>query len=53
MQKNLRLFAIGDVSADFEGSIEFLRKFTTIDKPFFQYDPKNDKIHDDPQAEVD
>lgn len=42
----LRLLAISDVTADFRGSIEFLKKFTTIDFPFFVYDPKTTAIDD-------
>ena len=35
----LRLLAISDVTCDFMGSIDLLRVFTTIDVPFFVYDP--------------
>jgi alpha-aminoadipic semialdehyde synthase len=38
-QKNLRMFGICDVTCDFEGSIQFLTEFTSIDKPFYVYDP--------------
>jgi len=37
-QKKLRLFGVCDITADFEGSIQFLTEFTTIDKPFYLYD---------------
>lgn len=30
---------VSDISCDVKGSIEFLERSTTIDKPFFQYDP--------------
>ena len=30
---------VSDISCDVNGSIEFLLRSTTIDKPFFQYDP--------------
>jgi alpha-aminoadipic semialdehyde synthase len=43
----LRLLAISDVTADFQGSIDFLKKFTTIDHPFFVYDPKTGNATDD------
>ena len=46
-EKRLRLLGISDVTCDFEGSIEFLRKFTEIDHPFFVYDPKTDSASDD------
>uniref|UniRef100_A0A914WJ94 Saccharopine dehydrogenase (NAD(+), L-lysine-forming) n=1 Tax=Plectus sambesii TaxID=2011161 RepID=A0A914WJ94_9BILA len=36
-----RLIAICDISADPEGSIEFVRKCTTVDKPFYIYDQKH------------
>lgn len=38
--ESIRLLAISDVTCDFKGSIDFLEKFTTIDYPFFVYDPK-------------
>ena len=34
-----RLRFVADISCDVHGSIEFLERTTTIDKPFFQYDP--------------
>jgi alpha-aminoadipic semialdehyde synthase len=34
-----RLLVVADISCDVNGSIEFLERSTTIDKPFFQYDP--------------
>ena len=33
------LFAVGDISCDVNGSIEFLDHTTTIDKPFFSWSP--------------
>lgn len=45
--KLLRLLAISDVTADFRGSIDFLKKFTTIDFPFFVYNPATGEIFDD------
>jgi len=30
---------VSDISCDIHGSIEFLERTTTIEKPFFQYDP--------------
>jgi len=38
--KKLRLIGICDVTCDIEGSIEFLTEYTTIDRPFFLYNPK-------------
>ena len=34
-----RLLVVSDISCDLHGSIEFLERSTTIDHPFFQYDP--------------
>ena len=40
----MRLIAISDVTCDYMGSIDFMRHFTTIEKPFFVYKPENDEI---------
>lgn len=43
----MRLLAISDVTCDYMGSIDFMRHFTTIEKPFFVYQPETDLIvHD-------
>jgi alpha-aminoadipic semialdehyde synthase len=34
-----RLLVVSDISCDVNGSIEFLERSTTIDRPFFTYDP--------------
>ena len=34
-----RLLGIGDVTCDYNGSIEWLRHFTHPDKPFWVYNP--------------
>jgi hypothetical protein len=34
-----RLLLLADLTCDAKGSIEFLERITTIEKPFFQYDP--------------
>ena len=41
------LFAVGDISCDVNGSIEFLEHTTTIDKPFFSWDPVTNKELDE------
>lgn len=41
-----KLIGIGDVTCDYEGSIEFLRKFTTPDEPFWVYNPETEKVVD-------
>jgi len=44
--RRLRLLGITDISCDFKGSIEFLREFTSIEKPFIVYDAENDVFHE-------
>jgi alpha-aminoadipic semialdehyde synthase len=34
-----RLLVVSDISCDVGGSIEFLDRSTTIDRPFYNYDP--------------
>ena len=46
-KKELRLLGISDVTCDYMGSIEFLKHFTTIDNPFFIYNPEDDSISHD------
>lgn len=45
-QGNTSLIAIADISCDINGSIEFLDKTTSIDHPFFHYNPLNGMISD-------
>ncbi|EEF46191.1 alpha-aminoadipic semialdehyde synthase [Ricinus communis] len=45
--KGCPLTAITDLTCDMEGSIEILNQTTTIDTPFFRYDPLNDSYHHD------
>ena len=40
-----RLLAIADISADMNGSIEFTRFATKIDKPFVIYNPNSDSYN--------
>mmetsp|Transcript_20113 Transcript_20113/g.36905 ORF Transcript_20113/g.36905 Transcript_20113/m.36905 type:complete len:741 (-) Transcript_20113:1128-3350(-) len=44
---NKSLFAVGDISCDVNGSIEFLQHTTTIDKPFFSWNPATNEAVDD------
>lgn len=46
-KKKLRLLGISDVTCDYMGSIDFLKKFTTIDAPFFVYHPETEEITTD------
>lgn len=34
------------MTCDYEGSIEFLRKFTTPDNPFWIYNPITEEVND-------
>lgn len=34
-----RFMGLTDISADYEGSIEFTSRFTSIEEPFLLYDP--------------
>lgn len=43
----ISLYAVGDISCDVNGSIEFLQHTTTIDKPFFSWNPLTNKVVDD------
>lgn len=37
-QPNCQLMGVCDISADYEGSIEFTRRFTSIEEPFLLFD---------------
>eukprot|EP01133_Synstelium_polycarpum_P015981 gene15981-19006_t len=43
---NSRLLGVADISADINGSLEFLMRTTSIDSPLYIYDPKTQEIHD-------
>ena len=51
-----RLLGLTDISADYEGSIEFTSRFTSIEEPFLLYDPVNisfkEKISDLEKNEI-
>ena len=51
-----RLMGLTDISADYEGSIEFTSRFTSIEEPFLLYDPVGmnflEKIADFKQDEI-
>lgn len=34
-----QLYSVADISCDIDGGIEFTTKATTIDKPFYYFDP--------------
>ncbi|KAL7543132.1 hypothetical protein ACHAXR_012453 [Thalassiosira sp. AJA248-18] len=46
-QGHKSLFAVGDISCDVGGSIEFLQHTTTIDKPFFSWNPVTNQADDE------
>ncbi|KAG2662088.1 hypothetical protein PVAP13_1KG526730 [Panicum virgatum] len=47
MKSGCLLVGICDITCDIGGSIEFVDKSTSIEKPFFRYDPSNNSYHDD------
>ncbi|XP_027333102.1 alpha-aminoadipic semialdehyde synthase isoform X2 [Abrus precatorius] len=46
-RKGTPLVGIADITCDIGGSIEFVNRSTSIDSPFFRYDPTTDSYHDD------
>ena len=42
-ENRLRLLSIADISCDIGGSVEFMDFVSTIDNPYFLYDPLTDK----------
>jgi alpha-aminoadipic semialdehyde synthase len=44
-ENKLRLVSISDISCDINGSLEFMDRASTIDQPFFFYDPANKSVH--------
>ena len=44
---NRRLLAVADISCDVEGSIEFLGKSTTVERPYYEYDPITGEMSED------
>jgi alpha-aminoadipic semialdehyde synthase len=53
---NSRLMGVTDISADYEGSVEFTSRFTSIEEPFLLYDPVEmkfkEKINDFVKDEI-
>jgi alpha-aminoadipic semialdehyde synthase len=43
----LPLLGVCDITCDFQGSVEFLKQFTSIEKPFFVYDLAADAVVND------
>lgn len=40
------LMGVCDISADYEGSVEFTRRFTSIEEPFLVYDTQKDEFYE-------
>ncbi|KAI8820791.1 Saccharopine dehydrogenase-domain-containing protein [Fimicolochytrium jonesii] len=45
-EHRLRMLSIADVSCDINGSLEFMSHSSTIDSPFYMYDPATRTTHD-------
>lgn len=46
-KKGCPLVGLCDITCDIGGSIEFVNQTTSIDSPFFRYDPLNNSYHQD------
>ena len=46
LAKKSALLGISDISADYMGSIEFTKHFTSIENPFLLYDPVSEEYHE-------
>ncbi|KAK4478988.1 hypothetical protein RD792_014495 [Penstemon davidsonii] len=47
MRNGCPLVGISDITCDVGGSIEFVNQTTSIDSPFFRYDPRDNSYHHD------
>jgi len=47
MRNHCPLVGVADITCDISGSLEFVNQTTTIDSPFFRYDPMNNSYHYD------
>jgi len=50
---NKKLIGICDITCDYEGAIESLKKFTSIERPFYIYDPVSKDCLDDLSSLLD
>ncbi|KAJ3235224.1 hypothetical protein HDU78_005295 [Chytriomyces hyalinus] len=50
LEDRLRLLQLADISCDIGGSFEFMSHSSTIDAPFFSYEPISGKTHDGIEA---
>ncbi|KAG0485247.1 hypothetical protein HPP92_009326 [Vanilla planifolia] len=46
-KKGCHLIGVSDITCDIGGSIEFINKSTSIENPFFRYNPTTDSYHED------
>ncbi|KAL6911598.1 hypothetical protein ACP4OV_000403 [Aristida adscensionis] len=51
MKNGCRLVGVSDITCDLGGSIEFVDKSTSIERPFFRYDPFTNSYHDDMEGD--
>jgi hypothetical protein len=50
-EDNNSFLCLADISCDIGGSVEFLEKSTTVEMPYFHYDPLSDTVSDIPMSE--
>jgi len=50
-KNNDSFLCLADISCDIGGSVEFLEKSTTVEMPYFHYDPLTDGVSDIPMSE--
>ncbi|XP_024932405.1 alpha-aminoadipic semialdehyde synthase isoform X2 [Ziziphus jujuba] len=50
-RKGFPLVGISDITCDIRGSLEVFNQTTTIDSPFFRYDPLNNSYHHDMEGD--
>ena len=46
LSKQSALIGVSDISADYMGSLEFTKHFTSIENPFLLYDPVSEEFHE-------
>ncbi|XP_042486504.1 alpha-aminoadipic semialdehyde synthase [Macadamia integrifolia] len=51
MRKQCRLIGVSDITCDIGGSIEFVSQTTSMERPFFRYNPLSDSYHHDMEGE--
>ncbi|XP_020090480.1 alpha-aminoadipic semialdehyde synthase isoform X2 [Ananas comosus] len=51
MKNGCPLVGVSDITCDIGGSLEFVNNSTSIEKPFFRYDPFKDSYHDDMEGD--